>query len=112
VIGALSARRRAAALILESTFTSIPDVASEWHVPELLIADRFDTRRAIATQPAPILIIHGVDDALIPFKHARELARVGARGSVLAVRAAHNDLPHTERGFWDPIRELLSRALR
>ena len=112
VIGALSAQRRARAVILESTFTSVPDLASNWLVPSMWISDRFDTRASLARRSAPPLIFHGTRDMLVPFKHARELARVAPRSALIAVDAGHDDLPRTERDYWTPIREFLARALR
>src|SRR5579859_2501538 len=40
---ALARHRPAAALVLESTFTSVPDVARRWLVPGALLVSRFDT---------------------------------------------------------------------
>jgi pimeloyl-ACP methyl ester carboxylesterase len=106
VVGVLSGRRRAAALVLESTFTNVPDVASEWLAPSMFIVDRFDTREVLLRSSTPVLILHGIDDDVIPFKHARELDRVAWESRVVAYRAGH-DLPRTEQAYWRPIRELL-----
>lgn len=109
VVGALSARRRAAALILESTFTNVPDVASRWFAPSGFIHDRFDTRAVLATSSLPVLILHGLEDDVIPFKHARELHRVAWDSRLVAYEAGHS-LPRTDDDYWSPIRAFVERA--
>jgi uncharacterized protein len=107
-MGVLSARRRAAALILESTFTSLSDLGSQWLAPDFVFtADRFDTRAVLLTSSTPTLILHGTEDALVPFKHAEELARVAWDARLIRYRAGHNDLPRTERAYWRRIRAFL-----
>jgi pimeloyl-ACP methyl ester carboxylesterase len=109
VAAALSTRRPSAALILESTFTNVPDVASAFFTPELFLEDHFDTREVLMQSSTPTLIIHGVRDETIPFKHARELHRVAYDARVVAFRAGHNDVPRTA-SYWRAIRELLVEA--
>jgi len=111
VVGALSTRRRCAAMILESTFTNIPDLASRWMVPMAAVRDRYDTRAALMDNYQPTLILHGARDSLVPVRHAVELDRI-AWDSRLVVfeEAGHNDLPHTEEAYWTPIRRLLEAA--
>jgi len=64
------------ALILESTFTSVPDVARgmfPWLPVRLLARLRYDTLERIARIRCPKLIIHSRDDDLIPFEHGQRL---------------------------------------
>jgi hypothetical protein len=110
VVGVLSDRRRAAALILESTFTNVPDLASRWMAPMGAIADRFDTRAVLQRASTPTLILHGVDDAIVPFQHAAELHRVAWDSRLVAYRAGHDDLPRTEAAYWSRIRAFLEEA--
>ena len=44
----LAARRPLAALILESSFTSVADILHGYHIPDWLISNRFDTRAVLA----------------------------------------------------------------
>lgn len=106
VVGVLSERRRARALVLESTFTNVPDLASQWMAPAGAIRDRFDTRDVLLSSSTPCLIIHGVEDTLIPFRHAVELDRVAWDSELLAFDAGHDDIPRGET-YWGEIRELL-----
>lgn len=75
----LAARTRPAGLILESTFTSLPDLAADhypWMPVRLLTRYRYDTRAYLADVTCPVLVIHGRDDDLVPFAHAERLAAV------------------------------------
>lgn len=72
----LACRHQAAAIVLESTFTSLPDIAAETHrlVPARLMT-RFDynTLARIAQIHSPILIVHGREDRVIRFHHGERL---------------------------------------
>lgn len=75
----LAARTRPAGLVLESTFTSLPDLAADhypWMPTRLLTRYRYDTRAYLADVTCPVLVIHGRDDELVPFAHAERLAAV------------------------------------
>ncbi len=109
VVGVLSTRRRCAALILESTFTNVPDLASQWMAPMGAIRDRFDTRDALLHSYTPTLILHGVRDGLIPFRHALELDRIAWDSRLVAFEAGHDDLPRGD-AYWGAIRALLESA--
>jgi len=57
-------------VIVEGTFTSIPDVASSmkwgWLPLGPLITQRFESVKKVAQVHSPLLVVHGADDALIP----------------------------------------------
>ncbi len=107
VVGVLSDRHRAAALILESTFTSMPDLASQWWAPDFAITDRFDTRAVLMRASTPALIVHALDDELIPFRHAIELHRVAWDSRLVPYRhGGHNGIPR-DRVYWDRVRAFL-----
>jgi len=76
-IGAhLASRHRAAAVVLESTFTSLPDIAAETHrlVPaRLMTRFNYDTLSIISSIHSPILIAHGPDDNVIGYQHGKRL---------------------------------------
>jgi len=108
VVGVLSARRGAAALVLESTFTNVPDVASRWLAPATFIEDRFDTRAVLARSSVPVLILHGVRDDVVPFKHARELHRVAWDSRLIAFQAGHS-IPQSD-DYWERIRDFLEES--
>jgi pimeloyl-ACP methyl ester carboxylesterase len=68
--------RRVAGVILQSPYTSVAERAGEvmWWLPaRLLVKDRFDSIARIASIQAPLLIVHGTHDAVIPIRHGRAL---------------------------------------
>ncbi len=109
VVGVLASRRTPAALVLESTFTNVPDLASQWMVPAGFIRDRFDTRGVLIRASMPVLIVHGLADTLIPFKHARELGRVAWDSRVYAIPHGGHILLHDVQ-YWQHVREFLAEA--
>lgn len=108
VVGVLSGRRRCAALVLESTFTNVPDLASQWMAPAAAIRDRFDTREVLLGSVTPTLILHGVRDTVVPIRHAVELDRVAWDSRLVAFEAEH-DVPH-DQTYWRRVREFLVQA--
>ena len=91
VASELAVRCPAAALILESTFTSTLRVVA----PRVFPFDRFATAPRLARIDLPILVIHGTEDRVIPFVHGQMLFQA-ARNAVdpLWVEGAgHDDVP-------------------
>ncbi len=66
-----------AALVLESTFTSLPDVAAAagfWgRIGAALTTLEFDSRTKIARVDAPLLMMHGTADRTVPIELGRRL---------------------------------------
>lgn len=101
----LAARVGPGALVLESTFTSIVELAKE-HYPflpvGLLLEHRFMTREFKEKVDCPVLVAHGGADTLIDVHHGRELARLFRAEEYIEVpRLDHGDVlfmgPITER---------------
>lgn len=90
----LAARQTPGALIVESSFTSIPDIAAElyWFLPARLLARlRYDTLENIRQVNCPVLIIHSRDDEIIPFEHGRRLFEAAREPKrLLAIHGDHN----------------------
>ncbi len=69
-------KRKPGVLVLESTFTSAPDVGARlfpWAPVRLLARQRFDTRARLPRIESPIVIAHGKNDETIDFSFGREL---------------------------------------
>jgi pimeloyl-ACP methyl ester carboxylesterase len=81
-------------LILESTFTSVPALASKYYpmFPVRWLARiRYDNASRLPTVGCPVLITHSRDDELVPFAHGRELfALARDPKSFLEMRGGHN----------------------
>lgn len=72
----LAAQRRVGGVVLESAFTSMPDVAAELYpiFPVRALARiEYPTREFLARVDAPVLVIHSPDDETIPFRHGQTL---------------------------------------
>jgi uncharacterized protein len=103
------------ALVAESTFTSLPDMASAvTHIPlaRILVAYRFDSLAKIRRVAVPILIVHGDADELVPFEMGERLR--DAATAAPAVRfhrvrgGRHNDIREVGGAdYWRAWRELL-----
>lgn len=97
VASKMAAEGRGFALILESPFTSVADVAQDhyWYLPaRLLVHDRFDTLSRVGDIDVPVLIMHGERDAVVPFSHGQRL-KASFKQEVqtfFVVPAAHTDL--------------------
>jgi fermentation-respiration switch protein FrsA (DUF1100 family) len=85
------------AIILESAYTSIADVCQReiFYMPvKWLVRDRFDSLKKIGKVKAPILIVHGVKDSLVPYAMGQSLfaAAKGPKDMVSIPEGGHNDL--------------------
>jgi fermentation-respiration switch protein FrsA (DUF1100 family) len=76
VTGDLAARVHPAGAILESGFTSLPDIGAliyPWWPIRWLVRDRYPTLHNITRLRCPVLIAHSREDELIPFSHGERL---------------------------------------
>ena len=63
-------------LILESTFTSLPDIAAGLYpyLPvRLLLRFEYNTAEYLGRVDCPVLIVHSRDDEIMPFNHGQRL---------------------------------------
>jgi len=84
-----------AVLILESTFTSVPDVAAK-HYPFLpvrwLSRFQYNSLERLPDIQCPILVIHSPDDEIIPFDHGQQLfAAAQGPKEFLELTGGHNE---------------------
>lgn len=99
----LAAERQLAAVIVESAFTSVPDLAAELYpvYPVRWLARlEYDTRAALAESRTPVLVIHSPEDEIIPFAHGERLYQAAPEpSSFLELRGDHNTgfLRHRQR---------------
>ena len=92
----MASERRLGAVILEAPFTSAAEVGQRAY-PFLpvrqLIRDRFDSLSRIDSISAPLLIVHGERDRVVPADHGRRLLAAASQpkeGAFLP-EAGHND---------------------
>jgi len=103
-------------VILESTFTSLPDLAAELYpfLPVRVLSKfEYDTKAIINDIRCPLLIVHSPEDDLIPFSHARELmeARRGPK-DLLEIQGDHNyGWLDSGKGYTDGLSRFITKAL-
>src|SRR5438093_5258727 len=105
-----------AGVILESSFTSAPDLlrsGGHWVLYGLsrFGTYRYDSAARIGRVRAPVLVIHGTADDIAPFSLGRRLFDLapGRKDFVAIEGAGHNDLfPLHEDEVWDAVRRFLT----
>jgi fermentation-respiration switch protein FrsA (DUF1100 family) len=110
----LTLQRHVKALVLEAPFTSVVDVGKLlWKGFPLgvIMVDQYRTIDRIAGVTAPLFIIHGGRDAIIPLDQARRVFHAASEPKSMTVlpQAGHNDL--FERGAWEKV-EVFLESLR
>lgn len=93
----LAAAEEVDGLVVESSFTSLPDMSGRvLKIPgaRFLTAYDFDSIHKIGKIEAPLLVIHGANDELVPVEMGRQLYEAGAaarwRSLHLVEAADHN----------------------
>jgi hypothetical protein len=108
----LAVRERLAGLVLQSTFTSIPDVGAElfpWLPVRRLSRIRYDTLAKLPGLHLPVLVLHSRSDTLIPFHHGERLFAAANEPKLFwEIAGDHNDtLEAGRRRFLDGIQAFL-----
>lgn len=95
VAAELALREPLAALVLQSTFTSIPDIGAELFpfLPVRWLARiRYDTLAKLPRIAVPVVVLHGRQDTLVPFAHAvRNFAAAREPKRLAEIAGDHND---------------------
>lgn len=90
----LAARVQSGALILESAFISVPDLAAElyWWLPARWLARlQYNTLDYLAEVRCPVLVIHSREDEIIPYRYGQSLYEAAhPPRSLLELRGDHN----------------------
>lgn len=111
----VAAGKDVAGVILDAPYTSIVDLAT-LHYPHLparyLMTDRYDTLAYAAKVTAPVLVIHGEADDVIPVAMGRRVgaAVMGPARVVTFPGAGHSD--HYLYGSYDAIFDWLSERTK
>jgi uncharacterized protein len=110
----LAAQRPVARVLLESPFTSAADVAAGvyWFVPvRLLMHDQFRSDARIAEVTAPVLVVHGERDTIVPIRFGERLHALirGPKAFIRLPNAGHND--HDAHGALEAVRPFLAEGV-
>jgi uncharacterized protein len=111
----VAAKRPVAALLLEAPLTSTVDVGRRvyfWLPLRWLVTDRYDNERNIRAVTAPVLILHGELDSVVPVAMGRRLytAAKEPKRIELFPRGGHNDL--FDHGAWEKAEIFLESLIR
>jgi len=112
----LAVEKHSAGLIIESTFTSVPDRGAELYkfLPVRFLARiNYDTLGRIGKLRCPLLVVHSRDDSIIPFHHGEQLfAAAKEPKQFREISGGHNDgFMTSESVYTDALSEFLSSAI-
>ena len=83
------------ALILESAFTSVPDIAGKLYpyLPLRLISRfKYDMAKYLDDVNCPVLVVHSRQDEIMPFSHGQRLFEMaGEPKTFLEISGSHNE---------------------
>jgi fermentation-respiration switch protein FrsA (DUF1100 family) len=116
VASELAGRVPLGALILQSTFTSIPDIGAEifpWLPVRRLATIRYDTLSKLPKLRLPLLIMHGRADRIVPFHHGQRLFAAAQEPKCFhELNGDHNDTLEVDRAGYVAGVEKLLRLLK
>ncbi len=101
------------ALILESSFTSVPDIAADvypWLPVRWLSRLEHATRDYVRDVTCPVLVVHSRDDEIVPYRHGEAIFEAAPEPrSLLTLRGGHNDaFLRDEANYIKGLREFLA----
>lgn len=112
----LASERTPGILVLQSTFTSLPDLAARlypWLPVRLLARFRYDTRAHLRGAKCPVLVLHSPTDEIVPYTHGLRLFEAAPEPKAfIELVGGHNDgfLLSAPR-FTDTLEPFLARHL-
>lgn len=110
----LAASRPVAAVILDSPFTSTVD-AGAYHYPYLpvrwLMWDRFNSLAHIAAIRAPLLVVHGTRDDVVPYALGQQLFAAAVEPKQFLSLPGEGHTAPLERGAWAAIVPFVARVM-
>jgi len=103
------------AVIIESTFTSIADMAADIYpyVPtRLLLRHKYPSIETLATINSPVFIAHSEDDELIPPSHGQRLLQLAAEPKQFYRLTGSHNQAFVESGqvYYDALRQFIDRT--
>lgn len=111
----LAVRAPLGGLILQSTFTSVPDLGAEvfpWLPVRTMGRIKYDTLAKLPQLRLPVLVLHSRVDRLIPFHHAERLFAAANEPKLLSELAGdHNETFEADRDKFIAGVERLLRVL-
>ena len=116
VASELAVRQPLGGLVLQSTFTSIPDIGAElfpWLPVRWISSIKYDTHAKLPGLKVPLLILHSRADMLVRFHHATENFAAAQEPKMLReILGDHNDalaIPLARQRFQEGLEQFLQR---
>lgn len=108
----VASQRKPAAMILQSTFTSMTRMARGYGAPSFLVRHGFHTDERIGGLGVPVLLAHGRRDDIVPFSHAEQLKALIPGAELVAFDCDHNGFPGdgNDDAYWGAITAFLRTA--
>lgn len=110
VVSSLARHRKPAAIVLQSTFTSVTSMAGRLGIPPFAVRDPFDSLAVLKAYAGPVLILHGEHDTIIPADHGRRLAAAAPHAQLALFESNHNDFPLESPGYRQVLERFLGRC--
>ena len=112
---AIAATHRVGAVVLEAPYSNMAELAQfhYWYTPaRWLVRDTFDSQSRIRNVAAPVLVLHGEKDTVIPPRFGRRLfeAALEPKEAHYLPEGLHNDLP--DHGIAVMVIDFLERHLK
>ncbi|TXI22534.1 MAG: alpha/beta hydrolase [Nitrosomonas sp.] len=112
----LASKNDPGALVLASTFTSIPDIAADLYplLPVRLMARfHYNTSKYLQSVTCPVIVAHSPEDEIVPFKHAQALFdKAPNPKQFIVLQGKHNDSFFVEQDAWvHPLNQFIRASL-
>lgn len=107
----LAAHDPPAAMVLDSTFTSVAAIASRYLMPAFLVRHPFRSDKVLADSTWPVLISHGTADNIIPVSHAHKNHDATPNSTLHIYEGdGHNNMPRATTLYAQRLDDFLSCA--
>lgn len=102
----VAAAREVAGLVLDAPYTSMVDLAALHHpfIPgRWFMTDRYETARHIKNVKAPVLILHGEEDTIVPVAMGREIFALASAPKMIKTFPGAGHDNHYKFGSYDAL---------
>jgi len=113
----LAQKHTPGALVLESPFVSVPDIAADvypYFPVRWMSRFNYGTVDYVKNVKCPVLVVHSPDDEIIPYEHGRRVFEQALEPKgFLEIRGSHNEGFHQSEGkYMNALGEFIAKHLR
>lgn len=113
IVSELALRETVGGIVLQSTFTSIPDIGAElfpWLPVRWINTIKYDTGAKLPRIKAPVLVMHSRADDLVSYRHGERLFAAANEPKMFCeLRGAHNEAVWEQAEFHEAIEKFLGK---